>query len=246
MRDLTLFEKENGMNEIQEKKWYTIEEIASLSGYSIETLRNKPNDNPLAKLGFEINTETKSVGREHRKLYSENVLKALKEYQIKNSTPNALKNKQTAIEGNVSYIQQDTFQKTMTKMLQVLESIQPKQETQDEQTRLKKAEMYQAYSKKYESECNGLYSRVMDSYALKELSGEFLLPLPQTKPSFSATEVGNRLGISKNAVGKIAIKNNLKTSEYGYWSMDKKANGDGLVPNFRYYESAIPVIEKLI
>lgn len=85
------------------EKWYTIEELAELTGYSVESL--KKGDSPLARLTIDFNVDTRLGGYHNtQKFYSANVLKALKEYQIKTSVPNALKDKQTALEGNLSYI----------------------------------------------------------------------------------------------------------------------------------------------
>lgn len=100
--------------EIQKQQnWYTIEELASLSGFSVETL--KKGNSPLNELSIDFEVESRLGGYHNTKrFYSENVLKALKEYQIKNSVQNATKNKETVLAGNVSYIQTDTFNKTMT------------------------------------------------------------------------------------------------------------------------------------
>jgi phage antirepressor YoqD-like protein/AraC-like DNA-binding protein len=105
-------QKENYMNEVANAKWYTIEELAELCGISVETL--KKGDSPLLKLSVDFKVESRLGGYHNtQKFYSENVLKALKEYQIKNSVSNATKNKETAIQGNVSFIQKQT-EKTMS------------------------------------------------------------------------------------------------------------------------------------
>lgn len=227
------------------QEWYTIEELAELTGYSSgNALMANPNTASLLNQ-FNSENDVKKVGSAHKKFYSANVLKVLKEYQIKNGVPNALKDKQTALEGNVSYVQQDTFQKTMAKVCELLEQVNKPKGT-DEQVHLEKARMYKELGEKYKGECNGLYTRVMDSYVTKELSGEFLLPLPETQKSYTATEIGKILGISRNMVGKITNENNLKTEQYGFWGMDKKLGSDGLVPNFRYYEDVIPVIRECL
>lgn len=102
------------MNElVKDFKWYTIEDLASMCGISVETL--KKGNSPLNNLSIDFEVESRLGGYHNtKKFYSENVLKALKEYQIKNSVQNATKNKETVLAGNVSYIQTDTFNKTMT------------------------------------------------------------------------------------------------------------------------------------
>lgn len=98
------------------EKWYTIEELSSLSGISVETL--KGGHSPLNELSIGIETETKMGGYHNtKKFYSENVLKALKQYQLRNSVPNAVKDKETAIQGNISMVQNQTVKATIDNLL---------------------------------------------------------------------------------------------------------------------------------
>ena len=100
----------------QQNEWYTIEELAELTGISVETL--KGGKSPLKDLSIGIDTDTRLGGYHNtQKFYSPNVLKALKEYQIKNSVPTATKNKDVALQGNVSYIQNATFSQTIQGLL---------------------------------------------------------------------------------------------------------------------------------
>lgn len=76
------------------EEWYTIEELAELTGMSVETL--KKGNSPLSTFGIDFKVETKIKnmgGHRNVKLYSPNVLKALKEYQLKKSVPAATKTK---------------------------------------------------------------------------------------------------------------------------------------------------------
>lgn len=91
------------------------------------------------------------------------------------------------------------------------------------------------------------YRQILDAYATKEISGNFLLPLPEmSRKSYSAGEIGKILGISASKVGAIAIKNNLKIDEFGLWVHDKSKYSNKEVDTFRYYDSAIPEIRKFI
>ena len=85
-------------NELMEnQKWYTIQDLAELCGFaSGNALLANPHTNEL--LNQFNNSQNIKLGGYHntQKFYSENVLKALKQYQIKNSVPNALKEKETA------------------------------------------------------------------------------------------------------------------------------------------------------
>ena len=69
---------------------------------------------------------------------------------------------------------------------------------------------------------------------------------PVSQQTYSASDIGERLGISGNKVGRLAKANGLKTEEYGIWVLDQSAHGSKQVTNFRYYDSVVPVLEALI
>lgn len=86
------------------------------------------------------------------------------------------------------------------------------------------------------------YKQIVYSKAMQAMTGEYCLPLPKLeRDTYTATEIGERLGISSNMVGKLANKHNLKTSEYGVQIWDVAPNGKQ-IPNWRYY---IEVLEPL-
>lgn len=92
----------------------------------------------------------------------------------------------------------------------------------------------------------GTYRQILQAYAAKELVGKFALPLPEMpEETFTAEQIGNRLGISANKVGRIANAYGLKTEEYGKWFVDKSRHSAKEVRAFRYFESAIPKIAAL-
>ena len=71
------------MNElVKDSKWYTIEDLASMCGMSVETLKHGEKNLSVImrtmSINFKVNTR---LGGYHntKKFYSENVLKALKE-----------------------------------------------------------------------------------------------------------------------------------------------------------------------
>lgn len=91
------------------------------------------------------------------------------------------------------------------------------------------------------------YKQIMYSKTTELLSGEALIPLPKMeRKTYSATEIGKMLGVSANKVGGLANAYNLKTDEYGIKVWDKAKYSDKQVPNFRYYENVIPVLEKVL
>lgn len=91
------------------------------------------------------------------------------------------------------------------------------------------------------------YKQIMYSKATEVLSGEQLLPLPKAeRRTFSAAEIGKKLGITSNMVGRLANKNNLKINKYGINVWDKAEHSDKQVPTFRYYENVIPVFREIL
>ena len=106
---------------------------------------------------------------------------------------------------------------------------------QMESIRVRKAQLLERLAKEYD----GTYRQVLQAHATKELTGEYLLPLPYIgEKTYSAQEIGEKLGISANKVGMLANRNHLKTKQYGTWVNDVAKNCPGKeVPSFRYYEA---------
>ena len=91
------------------------------------------------------------------------------------------------------------------------------------------------------------YVQVLQSKATEIITGQAILPLPVAeRKTYSATEIGNKLGISANKVGSLANKHNLKNDEYGKFFHDKSPYSAKEVESFRYYEEVIPVLKSLI
>lgn len=89
------------------------------------------------------------------------------------------------------------------------------------------------------------FKQIIDAHVTKTLTGSFIVPLPEvTRKTYSATEIGEKLGISANKVGAIAIKYGLKTDEYGEWVHDKSRYSSKEVDTFRYFDSVIPAIKE--
>ena len=94
---------------------------------------------------------------------------------------------------------------------------------------------------------DGTYKQVLQAYATKKLTGEFLLPLPALeRKTYSAAAIGAELGISAHKVGALTNANSLKTDEYGKWFVDKSVHSSKEVQSFRYYENVISVLRDLI
>ena len=78
---------------------------------------------------------------------------------------------------------------------------------------------------------------------INPIAGKNVIPLPRLdNKTFSASEVGEMLGVSSNKIGRITNELNLKTEEYGIFVLDKSRSSDKQVESFRYNEKAIDVI----
>ena len=80
----------------------------------------------------------------------------------------------------------------------------------------------------------------------KLVSGhDYLAMLPEcTEKWYTATEIGNELGISANKVGRIANAHGIKapdgeSNEYGRWIFSKSQHSSREVPSFIYNENAL-------
>ena len=91
------------------------------------------------------------------------------------------------------------------------------------------------------------YRQICSSYASAILTGgEAVIPLPAASAAklYTATEVGELLGISANRVGTIANRNGLKSQPYGEYVWDKAKYCEKQVQTFLYSEQGIERIRK--
>lgn len=109
---------------------------------------------------------------------------------------------------------------------------------------LQEARFYAGMAKRYRGTN---YEQVLNAYATKSLSGEYLVPLPtMSEPMLTAGEVGERLGISANMVGRLAKQYNLKTDRYGEWFHDKSRYSDKQIPSFRYKACVVDKLREVL
>jgi len=88
--------------------------------------------------------------------------------------------------------------------------------------------------------------RSLVAHATRILTGEMLLALPEVRKTYSASEIGDELGVSANQIGRLANRHNLKTDEYGMEVLDKAKHSHKQVPSFRYFENVKPVFRELL
>ena len=117
-------------------------------------------------------------------------------------------------------------------------------ETRRRNAQIQEARIYTELAKRYKGTT---YEQVLNAHATKSLSGEYLLPLPEGgERLMSAGEVGAKLGISSNLVGKLANKHGLKTDQYGKWMHDKSPYSSKEVPSFRYKECVVDKLREIL
>ena len=109
----------------------------------------------------------------------------------------------------------------------------------------KRAELLREIGLSYEGKAES-YRQILDAYATKELTGDFLLPLPRTEKTYSAGEIGKILGVSANMVGRIANARNLKTDVFGIFVLDKSRFSEKEVQSFRYNDNGLEEIRKTV
>lgn len=91
------------------------------------------------------------------------------------------------------------------------------------------------------------YKQVLHARITHLLTGEYLLPLPEVKErTYTAEEVGARLGVTANKIGRLANAHGLKTEQYGKYFYDKAKTAEKQVETFRYYEKAVEVFRSLL
>lgn len=93
-------------------------------------------------------------------------------------------------------------------------------------------------------------SQYLLSLAAKELTGEMAIPVMKQK-EYSATEVGQKLGIKANKVGRIANKLSIKAeqpgqNEYGRWANSKSLYSDKEVPQWLYSEKGLQAVKSAL
>ncbi|ANR70110.1 toxin Bro [Selenomonas sp. oral taxon 126] len=91
------------------------------------------------------------------------------------------------------------------------------------------------------------YRYILQAKSAEALNGGVpVLPLQEVeRKTYSATEIGAMFGVSANKIGKLANAHKLKTPEYGKLFYSKSEHSVKEVETWRYYDSVIPVFEKI-
>ena len=151
-----------------------------------------------------------------------------------------------ALEWKLKYI--NAFN-AMEQELRNKELEKPKQANERDKAMLLNAQSRQAalFMKLSERSSIPEFKRIMEAYAANSLAGKEIVSLPEAKEkTYSATDIGNMLGVSKNKIGALANANGMKCDRYGKLFYDKSPYSGKEVETFRYYECAIDKFKELL
>ena len=91
----------------------------------------------------------------------------------------------------------------------------------------------------------GPFEQTLNACAAKLICGSEIIPPPKSPYDLcTAGEIGEKIGITSNLVGRIANQYDLKQPEYGEWVLDVAAHSTKIVKTFRYYEAVIPILKE--
>ncbi len=91
------------------------------------------------------------------------------------------------------------------------------------------------------------YKSILVAKAAEVLTGVPVLPLPESEQKmYSATEIGEMLGVSAQKIGKLSNTYGLKTDEYGKWYHDKSPYSSKEVDSFRYNDAAVARFREIL
>ena len=94
---------------------------------------------------------------------------------------------------------------------------------------------------------SGAYKDILIAKAAEVLAGEQIIPLPLAEQkTYTATEIGEMFGISKQRVGTLANQYGMKIPEFGEWYRDKSPYSSKEVDAFRYNDKAIEKFHELL
>lgn len=98
------------------------------------------------------------------------------------------------------------------------------------------------FSKLGESAQQVIYAKIINPIA-----GDEVLALPRIEEKLKlAGEVGALLGVSGNKIGRLANQNEMKTSEFGEYRLDKSEYSSKQVEAFHYNAKAVEVFRTLL
>ena len=220
---------------INNEPWFVGKDIADILGYTNASKALSDHVDDDDKLN---NESLSSLGQRGGWLINESGLYSL---ILSSKLPTAKKFKRWVTSEVLPAIRKTGEYKTQTATQQD-ESKQDRAKSMLLNARTRQAKLW----KELAEGATGTYAEVCKTYAVNTLAGKDVLELPAlAEKTYSATEVGNILGISAHMVGKIANKYNLKIDKYGKWFHDKSQYSSKEIETFRYNADGINIIRSM-
>lgn len=227
--------------------------IEVVDSRQVAEIINKNHKDLMRSIREYINVMSKSIERNFapneffiESSYKDSIGRTLPCYLLTKKGCEMVANKMTGEKGILFTAAYVTAFNQMEKRVQsqIIKPYEPS-EYEKKQLAMREAEFFERMANKYSDEPT--YSQVLSAYATKALTGNFILPLPEIQErTYSASEIGNMLGISANKVGRIAKEHNLKTEKYGKWFHDKSRYSSKEVASFKYYVAVVDVIKAIL
>ena len=117
-----------------------------------------------------------------------------------------------------------------------------KAEAMLEDAKIRKAELLMKMS---ELNISPQASQALVSCASEVLTGIKCIPLPEVEKTYSATEVGEIIGVSAAKIGRVANANGIKTEDFGIFVLDKAKGSNKQVTTFRYNQKGLAKLREL-
>ena len=117
-----------------------------------------------------------------------------------------------------------------------------KAEAMLEDAKIRKAELLMKMS---ELNISPQASQALVSCASEVLTGIKCIPLPEVDKTYSATEVGEIIGVSAAKIGRVANANGIKTEDFGIFVLDKARGSNKQVTTFRYNQKGLAKLREL-
>lgn len=129
---------------------------------------------------------------------------------------------------------------------EALEVERKKLEFEAEANKVEKAKFLSTIASEFKEELPRSTLDFLLAYAINTVVGVPVATQSTHEKLYSATEIGELLGVDKNAVGRVANNLGIKNETYGQWGSCMINNGTEAVPVFRYNEAGLERIVSVL
>jgi prophage antirepressor-like protein len=118
--------------------------------------------------------------------------------------------------------------------------------TEDKALDIRRAEVLMQMTNVFKDILSPPSIQLIAARAAEIIDPQLSLPRPQISKSYTATQIAEALGISKQKVGRLANLHGLKTSQNGIVILDQARYANKQVENFLYNENGKRAFEELL